>query len=124
MVKHTQTFRRQKLTNCLSAFEHFVGLALKELAFQKQSFKSYKKRCSGNSKTSMMESIFFLQSCYCSNLFKMTHHFLMTSPYFLRSLKLCISMNKSYSAHNYLILMFEFIIIVPIGGRVLLECFF
>ena len=59
MVKHTQTFRQQKLTNCLSAFDHFVGLALNELAFQKQSFKSYKKRCSGNSKTSMMESIFF-----------------------------------------------------------------
>ena len=122
MVKHTQTFRRQKLTNCLSAFDHFVGLALNESAFQKQSFKSYKKRCSGNSKTSMMESIFFfLQSCCCSNFFKMTHHFLMTSPYFLRSLKLCISMNKSYSAHNYSIPMFEFIIIVPIGVRVLLE---
>ena len=27
MVKHTQTIRR----NCLSVFDHFVGLALKEL---------------------------------------------------------------------------------------------
>ena len=31
MVKHTQTVRRQHLTNCLSVFDHFVALALKEL---------------------------------------------------------------------------------------------
>ena len=31
MVKHTQTIRGQKPTNCLSVFDHFVGLALKEL---------------------------------------------------------------------------------------------
>ena len=31
MVKHTQTIRRQKPTNCLSVFDHFVGLALKVL---------------------------------------------------------------------------------------------
>ena len=29
MVKHIQTIRRQKLTICLSVFDHFVGLALK-----------------------------------------------------------------------------------------------
>ena len=29
MVKHTQTIRRQQPTNCLSVFDHFVGLALK-----------------------------------------------------------------------------------------------
>ena len=29
MVKHTQTIRRQ--TNCLSVFDHFVGLAFKGL---------------------------------------------------------------------------------------------
>ena len=29
MVKHTQTIRRQ--SNCLSVFDHFVGLALKGL---------------------------------------------------------------------------------------------
>ena len=34
MVKHTQTIRRQKLTNCLSVFEHFVGLALKGLILE------------------------------------------------------------------------------------------
>ena len=28
MVKHTQTMRRQQSTNCLSVFDHFVGLAL------------------------------------------------------------------------------------------------
>ena len=31
MVKHTQTIRRQQSTNCLSVFNHFVGLVLKEL---------------------------------------------------------------------------------------------
>ena len=31
MVKHTETIRRQQLTNCLSVFDHFVGLALKWL---------------------------------------------------------------------------------------------
>ena len=31
MVKHTQTIRRNLPTNCLSVFDHFVGLALKGL---------------------------------------------------------------------------------------------
>ena len=31
MVKYTQTIRRQQPTNCLSVFEHFVGLAFKGL---------------------------------------------------------------------------------------------
>ena len=31
MVKHIQTIRRQQPTNCLSVFDHFVGLALKGL---------------------------------------------------------------------------------------------
>ena len=31
MVKRTQTIHRQKLTNYLSVFNHFVGLALKGL---------------------------------------------------------------------------------------------
>ena len=31
MVKYTQTIRRQQLMNCLSVFDHFVGLALKRL---------------------------------------------------------------------------------------------
>ena len=31
MFKHTQTIRRQQLTNFLSVFDHFVGLALKRL---------------------------------------------------------------------------------------------
>ena len=32
MVKHTQTIRRQKSRNCLSVFDHFVGLALRGLS--------------------------------------------------------------------------------------------
>ena len=31
MVKHTQTVRRNKRTNCLSVFDHFAELARKEL---------------------------------------------------------------------------------------------
>ena len=31
MVKHTQTIRLQKPTNCLSVFGHFVGFAIKGL---------------------------------------------------------------------------------------------
>ena len=31
MVKHPQTFRRLLPMNCLSVFDHFVGLALKGL---------------------------------------------------------------------------------------------
>ena len=31
MVKHTQTIRRLLPKNCLSVFDHFVGLALKRL---------------------------------------------------------------------------------------------
>ena len=31
MVKHTQTTRRQQVTNCFSVFDHFVGLVLKGL---------------------------------------------------------------------------------------------
>ena len=38
MVKHTQTTRRQKPTNRLSVFDHFVGLALKGLSWQQRLF--------------------------------------------------------------------------------------
>ena len=31
MVKQTQTIRRQQPMNCLSVFDHFEGLMLKEL---------------------------------------------------------------------------------------------
>ena len=33
MVKHTQTIRWQQSANCLSVFDHFVGLALKGLTW-------------------------------------------------------------------------------------------
>ena len=32
MVKQAQIIRRQKSANCSSVFDHFVGLALKELS--------------------------------------------------------------------------------------------
>ena len=33
MTKHTQTICRQQPTNCLSVFDHFVGLELKRLIY-------------------------------------------------------------------------------------------
>ena len=41
VLKHTQTIRRKQVTNCLSVFDHFVGVALKGFkigALQKQSY--------------------------------------------------------------------------------------
>ena len=34
MVKHIQAIRRQQSKNCLSVFEHFVGVALKGLILE------------------------------------------------------------------------------------------
>ena len=48
MIKHTQAIRRLLPTNCLSVFDHFVGLGLKELSFH--SFvKFYQHICLGRS---------------------------------------------------------------------------
>ena len=41
MVRQTQTIRRQQQTNCLSVFDHFVGLALKGLNLLKTHFLSH-----------------------------------------------------------------------------------
>ena len=40
MVKHIQTIRWEKPTNCLSVFDHFVGLALKWLTTTEMILKS------------------------------------------------------------------------------------
>ena len=48
MVKHTQTVRRQQPMNCLSVFDHFVGLALKGLNTpqkMKSSIKDFFRKC-------------------------------------------------------------------------------
>ena len=41
MVKHTQIIHRLLLTNCLSVFDHFVGLPLKWLKDNGRNIKSY-----------------------------------------------------------------------------------
>ena len=41
MVKHIQTIRRLLPTNCLSVFDHFVGLALKGLISFKTSSRLF-----------------------------------------------------------------------------------
>ena len=41
MVKQTQTIRWQQPTNCLSVFDHFLGLALKGLG--RNLFQRFKK---------------------------------------------------------------------------------
>ena len=33
MIKHTETILRQQPSNCLSVFDHFVGLALEGLTY-------------------------------------------------------------------------------------------
>ena len=46
MVKRTQTIRRQKPMNCLSVFDHFVGLELKGLsANSKKSSNTQPMNC-------------------------------------------------------------------------------
>ena len=40
IVKHTQIIRRQEPTNCLSVFDHSVGLALKGLNIRLIHFMS------------------------------------------------------------------------------------
>ena len=42
MVKHTQAIRWQQPTSCLSVFDHFVELALKELGKTKRVLSSNK----------------------------------------------------------------------------------
>ena len=43
MVKHTQTIRRQQPKNCLSVFDHFVGLVLKGLRLVTAQGKGFAK---------------------------------------------------------------------------------
>ena len=43
MVKHTQTIHRLLLTNCLSVFDHFVGLVLKGLGKLSLKQKTYER---------------------------------------------------------------------------------
>ena len=49
MVKHTQTIRRQKPTNCLSVLDHFVKLALKGLRNIKLGANEWSTTISKNS---------------------------------------------------------------------------
>ena len=52
MVKHTQTILRQQPTNCLSVFDHFVGLAFIGLKdFHDQRFTSSFGCIAGDTKT-------------------------------------------------------------------------
>ena len=39
MVKDTQTICRQQPTNSLTVFDHFLGLALKELKYLRNSYE-------------------------------------------------------------------------------------
>ena len=55
MVKHNQTIRRLLSTNCLSVFEHFVGLTLQGLKHQNPSEE--KKETSGIRKKSRQSNI-------------------------------------------------------------------
>ena len=45
MVKHTQKIRRLSPRNCLSVFDHFVGLTLKGLTFLLDSIQKTEQYC-------------------------------------------------------------------------------
>ena len=45
IVKHTQTIRRQMTTNCMSLFDHFVGLTLKGMLSDLLVIKITPKGC-------------------------------------------------------------------------------
>ena len=75
MVKHSQTICRQQRTNCLSVFDHFVGLVLKRLKLrneiktleQRLSLSKVKKTKSKQSKRSFSPEVrvdlgFFFQT--------------------------------------------------------------
>ena len=59
MVKHTETIRRQQPTNCLSMFDDFVKLVLKELRLEQ---KKNKKSVETARLTLVREKCLFRQS--------------------------------------------------------------
>ena len=59
MVKHTQTIRRQNLTNCLIVFDYFVGLALKWLNHSLTGTLTRSKEITHISKVNRKTSIFY-----------------------------------------------------------------
>ena len=67
MVKHTQTIRRQKLTNCLSVFDHFVGLALKGLKMQ--IFYNWKISCQKLKQKKRRSSRELIKSTHAQKIF-------------------------------------------------------
>ena len=44
MVKHTRTIRRQFADDSFSVFDHFVGLALKELSRKLEAVDYFRKK--------------------------------------------------------------------------------
>ena len=68
MFKHTQTIRRQQPTNCLSVFEHFVGLALKGLIAVFVLTNSY-----------LFKNVFFYRHFILKDFF--THYILLSLSY-------------------------------------------
>ena len=73
MIKHTQTIRRLLPTNCLSVFDHFVGLALKGLRFndKKQGVEN-ELRISTKLTVTEQNFICLLSSPFCIILTKNT----------------------------------------------------
>ena len=67
MVKHTQTICRQKPTNCLSVFDHFVGLTLKRLIERKFGvtfFPASKKPLQNISTDHKVEGAYFASTLF------------------------------------------------------------
>ena len=67
IVKHTQIICRQKPTNCLSVFAHFVGLTLKGLklgTFYKDSgLENHESAKTGKTQSLLNHSYYFWNTC-------------------------------------------------------------
>ena len=61
MIKRTQTIRRQEPTNYLSVFDHFVGLAFKELGNNKQPSRNLFKMKLSTTSDSKQNSMLFIE---------------------------------------------------------------
>ena len=82
MVKHTQ-FASKLLTNCLSVFDHFVGLALKGL-----------RSCKNCVSFSRLEKLGFLVYKLLTNCLSWFDHFVGLALKGLRSCKNCVSFSR------------------------------
>ena len=93
MVKHTQTICRLLPTNCLSVFDHFVGLALNELncvlEILKMTWCVAVGCCNNSFKKNIIKGISFYQLPKNKNLKKKMASKYQGSEFTKKSIKIC-----------------------------------